>query len=644
MSDLLNLFSGSGPMSEMLQGYQPREGQIQMAIRVEAAIEGNQGVMIEAGTGTGKSLAYLIPALQSGLKTIVSTGTRNLQDQLFFKDVPQAAEILALQPQIALLKGRQNYLCTHRLRQYLHGGLLRNRFELDALRKVSEWQERSERGDISEHSELADQDPIWQYATSNADNCLGTECDDYQDCFVVRARREALEADLVVINHHLFFSDTVLKQEGFGELLPEAKVMIFDEAHQLPEVASLFFGANLSLRQVTQWQRDVQQAQLNEAPEQGEIFETAQLLLKHARDLRINMSRFPQRADWRQVGGAKPLQEAMQIWLETLEQAEEVFKEAAKRGRELGNCAQRLQEMHATLKLFSGSDPQRVNWYETSDNGFRLQSTPVDVAEPFQKALEPFAKSARIFTSATLATADRFDFIHQRLGLQTLDSMQVASPFDYAEQALLYLPQNLPDPSHNDFIEAFTQECLQLIRACHGHCFVLFTSYRNLNLVAMRLRQALDYPLFVQGEGQRSELLQQYREAKNPVLLGTSSFWEGIDVRGDHLRCVMIDKLPFRSPGDPLYSRRLDYCREQGGNPFVDIQLPEAILSLRQGVGRLIRDIDDTGVVMLADSRLSKKHYGKTVLKSLPDMLQTQDLSIVRAFCEERFDSLTTDD
>lgn len=626
-------------MAETLPGYRPRQGQIEMALRVQSAIEQQQGVMIEAGTGTGKSLAYLIPALESGLKTIVSTGTRNLQDQLFFKDVPQAAEILRQSAKFALLKGRQNYVCTYRLRIYLHGGLLRNRFELDALRKISDWQAMSERGDIAEFSELADRDPLWQYATSNTDNCLGSECDDFQECFVVKARRQALDADLVVINHHLFFSDTVLKQEGFGELLPEAEVIVFDEAHQLPEVASLFFGANISLRQVTQWQKDVQQAQLNEAPEQKEIFEMAQLLLKQARDLRIAMQRFPQRADWRQVGNAKPLQAALQEWLETLNQSLEPFAEAAKRGRELGNCHQRLQEMQNVLSLFAGEDPQRVNWYETSDSGFRLQSTPVDIAEPFQQALSPFAQSARIFTSATLATADRFDFIHERLGLQEFPSQQVASPFDYADQALLYLPPDLPEPNHVNFTERFGDECLRLIRACKGHTFVLFTSYRHLNLLAMRLRQELDYPLFVQGEGQRSELLQQYREAKNPVLLGTSSFWEGIDVRGDQLRCVIIDKLPFRSPGDPLYSRRLDYCREQGGNPFMDIQLPEAILSLRQGVGRLIRDSEDVGVVMLADSRLRNKAYGKTVLQSLPEMLQTDQWSIVRAFCEDRLGS-----
>ncbi len=623
-----------GVIARHIAGFQPRHSQIAMARLIDDSIRDGRSQMIEASTGIGKSFAYLTPLFLNDVKAVISTGTKNLQDQLFFKDIPLINKTILSGKKLALLKGRSNYACLHRIAKHRQSRRFQSRNMALLFDALSEWAATSRRGDIAEFAELPENDSLWFYATSTADNCLGGDCPEYSDCFVARARRQAQDADIIVINHHLFFSDQALKEQGFGELLPAVDVMVFDEAHQLPEVAGHFFSQSLSKRQFDQLLKDVEYAQTTEARDSNQTTEVLRDMQTAVDELLLTLSRFAAKGEWRNIQNAPPVVEAIDTLRDQMDQLRQHLELIKSRGRELAACFSRLQEQRAVFDAFLQPDTDSVAWYEWHERGFRLMLSPIEITGQFQRQLASNAFDCVIMTSATLSADNSFDYFSRRLGLEQLGSARFESPFDYPNQALLYLPPGMPEPSSQGFASAFVEECVSLLHATEGNCFILFTSYRMLSYCAGVLEKRVSYPLFVQGRKQRSELLQEYMAAPNAVLLGTSSFWEGIDVKGDKLKLVIIDKLPFRSPGDPVYRHRLQRVNQLGGNAFMEVQVPEAIIALRQGVGRLIRDAGDRGIVMIADSRLRSKPYGRQMLDSLPNMTQTQDPTQVRRFAE----------
>ena len=615
-----------------ISGFQPRESQWVMAESVEKALRNQSDLVVEAETGTGKTLAYLVPALLDAGPIIVSTGTRSLQDQLFFKDLPVVQKALGVQRRVALLKGRNNYLCPYRMKLHQEEGRFLTRETADQLQTVVRWSTRTQTGDLAELQELPDDAPVWPWVTSTADNCLGQDCPEYRNCPVMKARQNAQEADLVVVNHHLFFADAALKGEGVSELLPRANAVIFDEAHQLPETAATFFGESLSARQIRELCRDCVSEAGHTAADVRELNELTAATEKAVNDLRLAMGEEGRREPWHAIQQAQGVQDgasALDDALAALSAFLEPLKDASK-GME--SCERRAREqLEALRRLTAAEDPGQVYWFENFRHAFVLHATPLSVAEMFSRHRQGH-QCGWIFTSATLSVAGDFTHFLERLGLENAETLRLESPFDFRRQSVLYVPEGLPVPGQPGYTRQLVEQMIPVIRAAEGRTFFLFTSHRALREAAELLREQLDYPLLVQGETSRRQLLDSFREKGNAVLLGTSSFWQGIDVRGDALSCVIIDKLPFASPGDPVGAARIERIREQGGNPFRDFQLPQAVLALRQGAGRLIRDPEDTGLLVLADPRLIDKGYGKLFLDSLPGMAKTRRLDVVQRF------------
>lgn len=621
-----------GPLAQALAGFAPRAPQQEMAEAVAAAMARAEVLVTEAGTGTGKTYAYLVPALLFNNKVIISTGTKHLQDQLFHRDLPAVRDALALPVDVALLKGRANYLCLQRLDLAIGDGRLPTRADVADLHKVSQWAGRTRRGDIAEVDDIAEDAAVWPWVTSTADNCLGQECPRFSDCFVLKARRAAQEADVVVVNHHLLLADMALKEEGFGELLPGAAAFIIDEAHQLPEIALQFFGVTVGSRQLAELCRDVVTEHTREAGDMPELVLAAEQLDRRIADTRIAMGAASRRAAWSELAADHTLNSALNETQNALARLQDLLREAAARGAGLNQCWQRSVALAERLDIFtSAAQHDQVQWFETYTRSFALHLTPFEVGETFQNHMERF-KAAWVFTSATLAVGNDFSHFTSQLGLQDVRSTRWDSPFDYQRNALMYLPARMPLPSAPDYTAAVTAAALPVLEASGGRAFLLFTSHRALQEAAQQLRDRLPYPLLVQGTAPRRELLHRFRMLGNAVLLGTSSFWEGVDVRGEALSVVIIDKLPFASPGDPVLQARLDALRRRGGEPFRDAQLPQAAIALKQGVGRLIRDVNDRGVLMLCDPRLTTKPYGKLFLNSLPAMPRTRTLDDVRRF------------
>ena len=625
----------NGSLAHEVPGFAAREEQLTMADAVEQAFNEQRTLIVEAGTGTGKTFAYLVPALLSGKRVIVSTGTRHLQDQLFHRDLPTVRKALISTRQIALLKGRANYLCQHRLSVTRDEGRLPNRQQMDQLVKIADWSERTRSGDIAELSSVPEDSSLWQRVTSTTDNCLGQECDWYSKCHVLQARKKASEADLVVINHHLLFADMALKEEGFGELLPSVDAFIIDEAHQLPATASQFFGVTLSSRQLQELARDTITEYVKESGATGALQDLARSVENATSDVRAAMGKFEQRASWATIADNKKLIASLTDLRERLSELTHHLENEASRSKGLDNCWKRALSLQQKLLQSTDQPPDNhIHWFETFRQSFRINLTPIDIAEAFQEKRE-LLPDTWIYTSATLTVNHRFEHFSNRLGLNDAQQLELDSPFDYQRNALLYLPGNMPEPNSEGYNAAVLTTALEVIAASKGRAFLLFTSYKALNEAAKGLRGICPFPLLVQGDAPRNELLERFRELGNAVLLGTSSFWEGVDVRGEALSCVLIDKLPFASPGDPVLQARIDALRQQGGNPFVDEQLPHAVITLKQGVGRLIRDVNDRGVLVLCDPRLLTKSYGKVFLNSLPDMTKTQALQDVEQFFDE---------
>lgn len=633
ISDVLGL---DGPIAGHLSGFAPRIEQQHLATAVFDAFQDGAVLIGEAGTGTGKTFAYLVPAILSGKRIIISTGTRHLQDQLFYTDLPLVQRALASGVSASLLKGRANYLCRHRLKRALrHPTLLDERHQRH-IALISEWARTTRSGDISEVIGVPEDSMVWGFVVSNEEFCSRHEFEDLSDCFIHKARKKAQESDIVVVNHHLLCADLALKEQGFGDLLPSANGFVIDEAHQLPDIAAQFFGQRLSSRQLLELARDTVGEQLHEAADMSELRNLVQDLETGVRHFRLAFPIEPGRDAWKSVKATAAIERELERLDLLLGALKESLADAAQRGKGLESCHKRAVQQADILKRFINDPPdgEYVHWYETFRTGFSLNMTPMTVAGPFQRAMEAMG-SSWVFTSATLAVGGDFSHFRSQLGLEDVRELQVDSPFDYRHNALLYLPDDLPDPQSPAFTAAVVRAVKPVLEASKGRAFLLFTSYKALHEAARLLDSALDYPVLLQGQMPKRELIEAFQSLGNAVLLGTSSFWEGVDVRGEALSLVVIDKLPFGSPGDPVLSARIDHMRQAGGNPFFEYQVPQAAIALKQGVGRLIRDVTDRGVLVLCDPRIRSRSYGEVFITSLPPMPITRDLGEVQQFFRE---------
>lgn len=628
-------FSENGKLSQNIKGFRPREAQIQMAQAVGKAIKSAKSVVIEAGTGTGKTFAYLVPALLSGKKTIISTGSKNLQDQLFKRDLPTIQKALNYTGKIALLKGRANYLCLERLDQVMAMGVLGDKSVLADLSKVRKWQTGTKSGDLSECITIAEDSPILPQLVSTTESCLGSDCPNYKDCYVVQARRKAMEADVVVVNHHLFCADMAVKESGFGELIPEAELVVFDEAHQLPDIASQYFGSSLTSRQLFDLCKDTNIVYRSELKDLKQLGTAADHLQKVVQDFRLLLGEGSVKGNLRELLNDQKVVDGMNKLAENIDFLSEVVKKSLGRSETLDKIFERLAEIKLLLKKLT--DTTVVGycyWYEGNGRAFGLHITPLTVSDKFGEQLKA-QKIGWVFTSATLEVGGKFDHFCHRLGIENAEQMVLQSPFDYANQSLLCVPRFLPDTNKSHTLTALGKLLQPVIEANHGRCFLLCTSYFMMRGLADFLREHSKLNVLLQGETGKTRLLEQFVKEPNSVLVATQSFWEGIDVRGEALSLVIIDKLPFTSPDEPLLKARMEDCRLQGGEPFNDIQIPEAVITLKQGVGRLIRDVTDKGVVIICDSRLVMRNYGQTFLKSLPPSKRTRDLANVIRFLQK---------
>lgn len=633
---ITDAFSPEGTLSQNIHGFRPRDAQLEMAQAVGRAVKFAKSAVIEAGTGTGKTFAYLVPALLSGKKTIISTGSKNLQDQLFNRDLPTIQKALKYKGKVALLKGRTNYLCLERLDQVIAMGVVGDKSVLADLAKVRKWHTGTKTGDLSECITIAEDSPILPQLVSTAESCLGSDCPNYKECYVVQARRRALEADVVVVNHHLFCADMAVKETGFGELIPDAELIIFDEAHQLPDIASQYFGQSLTSRQLFDICKDSNIVYRTELKDLAQLGKASDHLQKVVQDFRLLLGDGNKRGNLREILQDPKVVEGFAKLNENIDFLSEVVKKSLGRSETLDKIFERLAEVKAQLKrLGDTSAVGYCYWYEINGRSFGLHITPLTVADKFGEQMRA-NQVGWIFTSATLEVGGKFDHFCQRLGIENAEQMVLQSPFDYARQSLLCVPRYLPDTNKSHTLRELGQLLKPVIEANNGRCFLLCTSYFMMRGLADFLREQSSLSVLLQGETSKSRLLEKFVAEPNSVLVATQSFWEGIDVRGDALSLVIIDKLPFTAPDEPLLKARMEDCKLQGGDPFNDIQIPEAVITLKQGVGRLIRDVTDRGAVIICDARLVMRQYGSTFLKSLPPSKRTRDLAKVLTFLKEK--------
>ncbi|AYY97385.1 ATP-dependent DNA helicase [Burkholderia multivorans] len=714
VDELDAIFGDGGLLARALDGYRPRASQIEMARAVASAMEasarrmpepeifearkrparrlgetgsaggaggaadagasdaaneadadaGDNTLIVEAGTGTGKTYAYLVPAMLWGGKVIVSTGTKHLQDQLFLRDIPTVRNALAVPVTVAMLKGRANYLCHYYLQRTADNGRLPSRQDTAYLQEIVRFAKITKSGDKAELASVPETAPVWSMVTSTRDNCLGQECPHYKECFVMQARREAQQADIVVVNHHLFFADIMLRDTGMAELLPNANTVIFDEAHQLPETATLFFGETLSTTQILELARDTVAEGLSHARDAVEWVKLGGALERAARDVRLAFADDQiVRMSLAQLGDDHPLFAALDALEAALDALASALASQAERAESLGACLRRARELQDLLTGWvapgaaeaaaqadaaaagdaaaaAGDPNEKVRWVEVFAHTVQLHETPLSVAPIFAKQRAGVPR-AWIFTSATLSVRGDFTHYAAQMGLSSRRSMTLASPFDYQTQGLLYVPRNLPQPSSPAFTDAVFDAALPAIEAAGGGVFMLCTTLRAVDRIASKLRDVIESrgwntPLLVQGDASRTELLDRFRAYGNAILVGSQSFWEGVDVRGDALSLVVIDKLPFAPPDDPVLAARLDALAKKGLSPFAVHQLPQAVITLKQGAGRLIRAETDRGVLMICDTRLVDKPYGRRIWQSLPPFKRTREIAVVQDFFDEQ--------
>ncbi len=640
------LFAESGPLARTIDGFRPRQQQTELAQAIDDAMRQARVLVVEAGTGTGKTFAYLVPALRHGGKVIISTGTKTLQDQLFRRDLPTVRDALKVPVDVALLKGRANYLCLYHLERNEREGRFQTAADAADLRQIRRFAEVTVSGDKSECREVSEDSAAWQAATSTRDNCLGQECPHFPEhCHVSQARRRAMEADVVVVNHHLFFADVMLRDEGMGELLPAANAVIFDEAHQLPETASLFFGESVSTGQLLELGRDTRNETIASARDCVALIDATHALEKAARDLRLAVRAENARFRHAQLVAEVAFEQALSQLEGRLAELGGILETQAQRAEGLARCLERCGELARRIAGWRAPEaPDLIRWGEVFSQALALNATPLRVSEVFRRQMGDQPK-AWIFASATLAVGRDFSHFLGEMGLDGLDPPALTaswgSPFDYGAHALLYAPQRMPDPNHPDFAAAVAGVALPIIRAARGRTFVLCTSLRAMRRVHELIADGLrgedggGLELMLQGEQSRAELLNRFRESGKAILVASQSFWEGVDVPGEALSVVIIDKLPFAPPDDPVLAARIEHLRRSGANPFFDYQLPRAVISMKQGAGRLIRNETDRGVLVVCDPRMVDKPYGKRVWRSLPPMGRTREGGDVVRFIEE---------
>ena len=631
------VFEKGGILAEQIEGYSARTQQLEMALAIADAIENNTQLVAEAGTGTGKTFAYLVPALLTGGKVIISTGTKNLQDQLYSRDLPNVRDALKVPVTVAMLKGRANYVCHYHLNRAEQEGRFASREDAKYVHLIKTFAENTKTGDKSELNSVPENAMVWASVTSTRDNCLGSDCSFYKECFVMEARKKALAADVVVVNHHLFFADVMLRDEGIAELLPTANTVIFDEAHQLPEVAGLFFGEDVSTSQLHELAQDCTAAYLTLAKDCIALSKAIPTLEKAAKDFRLIFAYEGSRLPVQKALALKGFDEAYQHMQSELKALAKVLETQAARDPLLEKCWQRSEALYDLFNRWQTAENNNlVRWVEVFTHSVQLHATPLSVAEGFGKQLNAQPR-AWIFTSATLAVKSDFSHYIQQMGLQNAKTGFWESPFNYQEQALLYVPPDMPDPNSPSYTACVVAAALPVLQASGGRAFMLSTSLRAMREIHALLKEAfsengIESPLLLQGECSRTELLDRFRQLGNAVLVGSQSFWEGVDVRGEALSVVIIDKLPFAPPDDPVLSARVDKLNEEGKNAFMEYQLPYSVITLKQGAGRLIRDENDRGVLMICDPRLITKSYGKRIWQSLPPFKRTREIKDVQDF------------
>jgi len=626
------LFSATGPLALSIDGYTPRQPQIDMAVAVEDALKTRSQLVVEAGTGTGKTFAYLAPALKSKGKTIISTGSKALQEQLYHRDLPVLVKALGAAKKTALLKGRANYLCTYRLTQHVAHVPTDDPDVMHQLAMVAKFASETHTGDLADCIGIEEDAKVLPYVSSTADNCLGKECPDFQECYIRKARLKAGDADVVVINHHLFFADMAVKESGFAELMPNADAYIFDEAHQLSEIASDYFGETMSTKKLVDLINDLRAIYRAEIPDMLQLGKSLNKLETSVADLRLQFGVDGSRGDWREKLSNKLICSALHRVISDLEFVYQVLKLCLERSDKIEHPFERVLAFKGQLeRVFDTAQTGFSYWYETTRRYLTINITPLNVSAKFALMMKE-SGSGFVFTSATLSVDNELSHFNASLGLKPKQSMMVDSPFDYENQALLCLPRYLPQSHEDNMPHAIVKLTLELIKSAKGRCFVLFTSYRMMHLVAEGLTTQMDYPVYMQGQMSKRIILEKFTRHGNAVLLGTASFWEGVDVLGSTLSCVIIDKLPFAAPDDPLLQAKMQDCQMQGKDPFAHIQLPQAVIALKQGVGRLIRDNKDKGVLVICDNRLVTRQYGQVFLKSLPPMRRTRSLEDANTF------------
>lgn len=629
------VFSPGGRLSTAIPEFALRPQQTTLAMRIADAIVKQDTLVVEAGTGTGKTFAYLIPCLLSGKKIVISTATKTLQDQLVQKDLPLLIQALGLSTQVQNLKGRNNYICRHRTQMYAEEGQVQTVACAQDIAYVREKLPQLTHGERQELPHLREDSQAWPYVTSTSENCLGRACEEYEQCFLMQARKRAITADVVVINHHIFFADSRLKEEGFGELLPQVQAVIFDEAHQLADIAQAFYGVQFGTRQVRELFDDMLRAwpvlDLVRYP-----WKQWSVVLDQLMD-RLWLAAPQERSAWHVM---IRLPDFQQTWTEFLAFMRTWVAEMppiqSNDEPELIQCKTRLAAVYQIILHLDQTNVHMIYWVEKFKRSLVFHQTPIDIAGHFNEGIKRYT-CAYIFTSATLTVANSFTCFTKPLGLNTPQTLQLPSPFNFKEQSLLYLPRGLPDPKNLRYYDVLLTKVVPVINACGGRCFFLFTSHRALTEMAHRLRQHLSFTLLVQGEEAKPILLARFRDLGNAVLLGTATFWEGVDVKGEALSCVIIDKIPFENPKDPIIQGKAQFYAAQGLSGFEELSLPAAVLALKQGVGRLIRDVNDRGVLMLADPRLIGRAYGEHIFASLPRMSKTRDEKKVLAFIERGF-------
>ena len=635
-----DFFSVNGPLNDCLEDYQLRTEQVEMAKSIIGTIEDKSSLVVEAGTGVGKTFAYLYPALLKGGKVVISTATKNLQDQLFFNDIPKIREALKISVKVNILKGRGNYICKLGMENTIQEGMFFNKEDAQHLQLIKAFSDNTDSGEVSEISEIPETSTIWPMVTSTKENCLGQDCEFYKECFLVKARKEALESEVLIVNHHLFFADFVLKDEELSEILPKANTIIFDEAHQIPLVASFFLGQFISSSQISNLIQDCQQG-LKKYPDTIKVLDTLSKDFQEiVFELKKIVSPFPARLNINNLKNYENFEKTYNSLIEKLELLGITLSKHSEENAELQKLFERSSELNIKFSSWLKKDNQNnIYWIEVFSRTVQFNETPISISEQFNKFQEK-SDSAWIFTSATLSINGSFDHFVKLLGLEKAMTQYLQSPFNYSENAFLYVPKEIPDSKDELFNLVLVKKALPLIKASKGRAFVLATSLKSMEEIGALLKDELkkneiNYPVITQGEGPKSDLLQQFKKHGNAILIGSLSFWEGIDVRGPALSLVIIDKLPFQSPGDPVFESKIKLLSEEGINAFMSMQLPEAIIRLKQGVGRLIRDDYDKGVMVICDKRIIEKSYGIKIWKSLPPFKRTRNESAVINFLEE---------